>query len=110
MLWLLTSFDIFKTLYNLALIALFMCVFCTQKMKHPSSFYFQEYIYQKHSKMEEGKKKTTTLHCSKQTVTLRRLLENSITFLLCLQYAQTIHCYFLEVTEDDFSDLGRNHT
>lgn len=58
MLGLLTSFGIFKTLYNLALIALFICVFCTQKMKHPSSFYFQEYIYQKHSKTKEGKKKS----------------------------------------------------
>ena len=47
------------------------------------------------------------LHYSKQAVTLRGSLENSITFWLCLQYAQIILCYFLEVTEADFSVLGR---
>lgn len=54
-------------------------------MKHPSSFYFEEIIYQKHSKPEEGEK---MLHGSKQIVTPRALLENSITFLLCPQSVQ----------------------
>ena len=55
-------------------------------MKHPPCSYFQEYIYWNHSKWRKGGKK---LHCGKHTVMLRGLLENSITFLLCLQHAQS---------------------
>ena len=50
------------------------------------------------------------LHCSKQAVMLRRSLEDSITFWPCLQYAQILLCCFLEITEADFSVMGRKHT
>lgn len=48
------------------------------------------------------------LHCSKQAVTLRQRIQSLSGS--ALQYAQIILCYFLEVTEADFSVLGRKHT
>lgn len=73
-------------------------------MKHPSSIYFQEHIYQEHSKLDKGEK---MLCCSKQIVALGGLLENSITFRLCPQYAQSHTLLFFRSNYCWFFWLGQ---